>query len=227
MVDAVLLALEGVVFDTRELRRLSLSDALVEQGLAPTIDHDAADGPPRAAVERSLGLQAVEHDPVLVDLLIARTERSFSDRLATSGAAFCDGARAFVEDAAGAARLAVIANGRRSDAETMLRLSSLGDFFSVVVATDDTLNADAPGGAFRVALARLGKTRPVTLSRTLALEHGLAGIRAVRDSGITCVAIGPLEAHVAMEADTYVPTLAGHTLRSLEHFVRTGEEQVQ
>lgn len=227
MVDAVLLELEGVVFDTRELRRLSLRDALVEQGLAPTIDHDAADGTPRAAVERSLALQAADVDPVLVDLLIARAERSFSTRLAASGAALCDGARAFVEDAASAARIAVVTNARRSDADTMLRLASLGDVFSVVVAVDDVLNVDAPHGALRLALGRLGKTRPVTLKRTLALEHGSAGIRAARAAGVTCVAIGPLEAHVAMEADAYVPTLAGHTLRSLDHFVRTGEEQVQ
>jgi beta-phosphoglucomutase-like phosphatase (HAD superfamily) len=227
MVDAVLLELEGVVFDTRELRRLSLRDALVEQGLAPTIDHDAADGLPRAAVERSLGLQAVEHDPVIVDLLIARAERSFSGRLAASGAALYDGARAFVEDAASVARVALVSNARRSDADTMLRLAALGDFFTAVVTVDDTMNADAATDALRLALGRLGKTRPVTLKRTLALQHSLAGIRAARAAGITCVAVGPLEAHVAMEADAYVSTLAFHTLRSLDHFVRTGEEQVQ
>src|SRR3954471_13182467 len=98
MVDAVLLELEGVVFDTRELRRLSLRDALLEQGLAPTIDVDAVDGStPRGAVERSLALQALEYDDVLLDLLAARAERAFSSRLAASGAAPSDGARALVE----------------------------------------------------------------------------------------------------------------------------------
>lgn len=228
MVDAVLLELEGVVFDTRELRRLSLRDALVEQGLAPTIDHDAIDGStPRAAVERSLELQALAHDPVLVDLLIARAERSFSNRLATSGAALCEGARAFIENAASVARLAIVATTRRADAETMLRLSSLADFFSVMVTADDVLNVDASDELLRLALGRLGRNRPVTLKRTLALQHAMASIRAMRGGGITCVAVGPLEAHVAMEADAYVATLAGHTLRSLDHFVRTGEEQVQ
>ena len=228
MVDAVLLELEGVVFDTRELRRLSLRDALVEQGLAPTIDHDVVDGAtPRAAVERSLALQGVEHDPVLVDLLIARVERGFSNRLGTSGAALCDGARLFIEDAAGTARLAVVTHARRSDAEIMLRLSSLGDLFSVVVTADETLSAHPSDEGLKLALARLGKTRPILAKRTLALGHGLAAIRAARAGGITCVAVGELEAHVAMEADAYVPTLAGHTLRSLDHFVRTGEEQVQ
>src|ERR1700742_4502273 len=103
MVDAVLLELEDVVFDTRELRRSSLRDALLEQGLAPTIDHDAVDGStPRAAVERSLALQALDQDDVLLGILTARVERAFTSRLAASGAGLCDGARAFIEDAAGA-----------------------------------------------------------------------------------------------------------------------------
>ena len=228
MVDAVVLELEGVVFDTRELRRLSLRDALVEQGLAPTIDHDDVDGAtPRAAVERSLALQAVEYDQVLVDLLIARVERTFSNLLGTSGAAFCDGARSFIEDAAAGARLAVVTSARRADVEVMLRLSSVGDLFRVVVTADDTLSAHPSHEALQLALGRLGKTKPILAKRTLALAHGLSAIRAARDGGITCVAVGELEAHVAMEADAYVPTLAGHTLRSLDHFVRTGEEQVQ
>jgi beta-phosphoglucomutase-like phosphatase (HAD superfamily) len=65
------------------------------------------------------------------------------------------------------------------------------------------------------------------MKRTLALEHALAGIRAARGAGITCVAVGPLAAHVAIEADAYVLSLAPHTIRSLDHFVRTGEEHVQ
>jgi beta-phosphoglucomutase-like phosphatase (HAD superfamily) len=228
MVDAVLLELEGVVFDTRELRRLSLRDALLEQGLAPTIDHDAIDGfTPRTAVERSVALQALEADEVLLGILTARVERAFSSHLAASGAALCDGAQRFIEDAAGTARLAIVTTARRSDVDVLLRLASLGDYFSVVVAAEDALDPKPSAQAHGLALARLGKRRPVVMKRTLALEHGTAGIRAARGSGITCVAVGPLAAHVAMEADAYVPTLATHTLRSLDHFVRTGEEQVQ
>lgn len=228
MVDAVLLELEGVVFDTRELRRLSLRDALLEHGLAPTIDPDAIDGAtPRAAVERSLALQSVDHDDVLVGILTDRVERAFSKHLATSGAALCDGAYAFVENAAASARLAIVTSSRRSDVDTMLRLAALADYFSVVVAAEDVLEDKPSSEAHRLALGRLSKQRPVTLKRTLALEHGLVGIRAARNAGITCVAIGPLEAHIAIEADAYVPSLAAHTIRSLDHFLRTGEEQVQ
>ena len=67
------------MFDTRELRRLSLRDALLEQGLAPTIDHDV-DRRIAAARRgrRSLALQALEHDDVLLDLVALRAERAFS-----------------------------------------------------------------------------------------------------------------------------------------------------
>jgi beta-phosphoglucomutase-like phosphatase (HAD superfamily) len=228
MVDAVLLELEGVVFDTRELRRLSLRDALIEQGLPPTIGRDAIDGStPRATVERCLAQQALNHDQVLLDLVASRLERAFSNRLATSGAALSPGAREFVEDAAGSARLAVVTSARRADADTMLRLASLADLFSVVITADDTLDAKPSDEAHRLALARLGRRRPITLTRTLALEHGVSGIRAARRAGLTCVAVGPVAAHVAMEADAFVPTLAGQTIKSIDHFVRTGEEQVQ
>ncbi|HEY4305761.1 MAG TPA: HAD family hydrolase [Gemmatimonadaceae bacterium] len=228
MVDAVLLELEGVVFDTRELRRLSLRDALVEQGLAPSIDHDAIDGStPRAAVERSLAVQALAHDDVLLGILVDRVERAFSGHLAASGAALCEGAQTFVQNAAASARLAIVTSARRSDVDTMLRLASLADYVSVIVAAEDALEQKPSTEGHRLALGRLSKRRPVTMKGTLALEHGLSGIRAARESGITCVAIGPLAAHIAMEADAYVPTLATHTIRSLDHFVRTGEEQVQ
>lgn len=228
MVDAALIELEGVVFDTRELRALSLRDALLEHGLEPAIERESIDGwPPRISVERSLALQAVKYDEVLVDIVTSRAERAFSTRLATSGAAFCENARMFVENAAGNARLAIVTGARRGDVDTMLRLSSLADYFSVIVAAEDLLDAKPASEGHRLALGRLGKRRPIVLKRTIALEHGLPGIRAARDAGITCVAIGPLSAHIAMEADAYVGSLAGQTLRSLDHFVQTGEEQVQ
>ena len=122
MVDAALLELEGVVFDTRDLRRLSLRDALLEHGLSPAVDHEAVDGwTPRVGVERSLALQGIKYDEVLIDIVTARAERAFSTRLATSGAAFCDHARAFVENAAGSARLAIVTNARRGAKRDMIR----------------------------------------------------------------------------------------------------------
>jgi len=228
MVDAVVLELEGVVFDTRELRRLSLCDALLEQGFAPTFSQDDVDElAPRAAIERSLASQDVTYDDVLLDLLLAGVDRAFSSRLTSSGAALCNGAQAFIENAAASARLAVVTNARRADVDTMLRLASLGDFFTAVITAEDSLEAKPSSESYRLGIARLAKRRPVTLKRTLALEHGLTGIRAARAAGITCVAVGLLPANVAMEADAYVPVLAGQTIRSLDHFIRTGEEKVQ
>jgi beta-phosphoglucomutase-like phosphatase (HAD superfamily) len=120
-----------------------------------------------------------------------------------------------------------VTNAMRGDVDTMLRLASLADRFSVIVAAEDVLDAKPSSEGYRIALGRLSKRRPIVAKRTLALEHGSAGIRAALVAAITCVAVGPLPAHVAIEADAYVPTLAGQTLRSLDHFVQTGEEQVQ
>ena len=224
MVEAALLELEGVVFDTRELRRLSVRDALVEHGLMVTLDIEAIDGwPTRHAVEASLARQRVPSDPVLVDLVTMRAERAFSSRLATSGAALCPGARQFIESAASATRLAVVSRARRGDADTMLRLASLADAFTTVVTADDLIDGKPSGEGHRLAIERLSRRRTITARQSIALEHGVAGIRAARDAGIRCVAAGVLAAHVAMEADAYVPSLEGVTMRTIEDLIRAGE----
>ncbi len=70
MVDAALLELEGVVFDTRELRRISLQDALADHGLGSLIDEDVVDGlVPRAGVVAALAKQGIDRDNVLIDLI--------------------------------------------------------------------------------------------------------------------------------------------------------------
>ena len=76
MVDAVLLELEGVVFDTHELRRIALQDALLDRGLASTVDHDQLHGfGPRAAAAAALAKQGVAQDEVLLDLVALSAER--------------------------------------------------------------------------------------------------------------------------------------------------------
>jgi beta-phosphoglucomutase-like phosphatase (HAD superfamily) len=152
-----------------------------------------------------------------------RAERAFSSRRATSGAALCPGARQFIENAAGATRLAVVTRARRGDADTMLRLSSLGDAFTTVVTADDLIDAKPSGEGHRLAIERLSKRRTTTARQSIALENGVAGIRAARDATVRCVAIGPLGAHVAMEANAYVPSLEGVTMRALETLIRAGE----
>ena len=55
-----------------------------------------------------------------------------------------------------------------------------------------------------------GEPRPI-----VAVEDGLPGIRAARAAGIPCVVVGDVPAHVALEADGYLPSIAGLTAARL------------
>lgn len=228
MVDAALLELESVVFDTRELRRTSMRDALLDHGLASTVDMDVIDGvSTRAAASAALAMQGIDHDDVLIDLVALRAERAFSSQLSARGPMLRDGALDFVREASAVVRLAVVTRARRADVDTMLRLSSLSDFFAVVVAAEDALDAKPAADSYRVALDRLNRLRTVSTAHTIAIEDGAAGVRAARSAGVRCVVVGPLPAHVAMEADAYVASLVGQTIRGLDHLSRPGQERVQ
>lgn len=228
MVDAVLLELEGVVFDTRELRRKALHDALLEQGLASTVDADRLDGfTPRAAAKAALDRQAVPHDEVLLDLVALRAERAFAARLATGGAALCEGALDFVREVAALVRVAVTTRAKRADAETMLRLASLTEFFAMIVSADDVADPKPSNETHLLAMQRLGRQRPLTVGAVIAIEDGEPGIRAARAAGLRCVAVGPISAHVAMEADAYVSSLINQSIRTLDQLSTPGQERVQ
>lgn len=205
MVDVALLELEGVVFDTRELRAASLRDAMAAHGL-----NDVADA-----------------DDVLADLIALRAARAFATRLATGGIALLPEARAFIESAANSARLAVVTRATRSEVDTMIRLAGLESAFTVVVCADDVLSGKPSPDCYNLALDRLGRQRPVAQGAVLALEDGANGIRAARAAGVRCIAVGSVAAHVAIEADAYVDSLEGHTLASLDRLSRPGMERVQ
>jgi beta-phosphoglucomutase-like phosphatase (HAD superfamily) len=73
----------------------------------------------------------------------------------------------------------------------------------------------------------LKRQRPVARGAVLALEDGALGIRAARAANVRCIAVGPISAHIAMEADAYVPSLQGQSLASLDELSRPGQERVQ
>lgn len=230
MVDVVLVELEGVLFDTRELRRAALGDALAAHGLDAAFDIDVVDGWPTSAAVRAVVASRIDGgDEVLADLITLRAERAFAARLAMGGAAMGDGARAFAEHAAASARLAAVTRARRDDAEAMLRLAGISDLFTAVVTGDDVFDAKPAPASYAIALERLRKQRgaEVKPSSTLAIEDGVAGCRAARAASLRCVAVGPMPAHAALEADAYVDSLVGHSVRTLDELSRRRQERVQ
>lgn len=192
------------------------------------IDTSRLDGESqRAAVLAAFAAQGAPPDEVMADLVALAAERTFSSRLGLRGAALREGALDFVREAAGTTRLAVVTRARRADADTLLRLAQLDAFFNVIVTADDVLDAKPGPEGYRIALERLAKMRPVDPRSAIAIEDGGPGIRAARAVGVRCIAVGPLPAHVAIEADAYVPSLESQTVRSLDQLSRPGQERVQ
>ena len=193
MVDVALIELEGVVFDTRAPRYEGLREAFIAQGLDVALVPDIVDGlAPRAAVVATLANASMTADDVLVDLLTVRAERAFSRRLAVGGVGLRPGARAFIQAAAGKARLASVTRAIRADADAMLRLAGLDTTFTIVVCADDTLDIKPAADGYELALERLKRQRPFARGAVLALEDGAPGIRAARAANIRCAAVGPL-----------------------------------
>lgn len=205
MVDVVLFELEGVVFDTREIREASVRESMAALGLRDDS----------------------EVDDVLADLVALRAARAFSTHIATRGLEMPPGARALIEAAAATARLGVVTRAGRTEAEAMIRLAGLENAFTVTVCADDALAAKPSAAGYNLALDRLGRQRPVAQGAVLALEDGTPGIRAARAAGARCIVVGAVPAHVAIEADAFVDSLEGHTLASLDRLSRPGVERVQ
>lgn len=227
MVDAALIEIEGVLFDTRASRRTSLRDALLEHGFAIAPDADLVDGlAPRAAAAATLRAASVPHDEIALDLIALSAERTFAASCTLGGVALMPGALDFVRESVALARLAVVTRARRSEADGLLRLASLEELISTVITADDVLDGKPCAEGHRRALERLARQRSVNERAVIVLEDAAPGIRAARRAGLRCVAVGALPAHLAMEADAYIASLVGHSVRSLDPLTRSGKERV-
>ncbi|MDQ6827690.1 MAG: HAD family hydrolase, partial [Gemmatimonadota bacterium] len=165
------------------------------------------------AVRAALDAAGVTRDDVGIELLTARAEREFASGLA-SGAALMPGATDLIAAAQGRVRLALVTRAARHAVDPLLALAGIDGAFECVVTSDDTLDAKPNPAPYRRAIERLSRRRAVVLSRALALEDGLAGIRSARAAGVRCIAVATAP-FVALEADACVDSLAGQTIDSL------------
>jgi hypothetical protein len=97
----------------------------------------------------------------------------------------------------------------------VLSLARVEHLFTCVVAAEDAAPKPSPE-PYRLALARLQRARArVVRGTVVAVEDGLPGIRSARAAGLATVVVGDVPAHVALEADGYVASIAGLTAESL------------
>jgi len=220
MADAVLLDWEGLITDTTESRRAALALALAEVGVA--LDEEAYDDRFAGRSLRSIVASALEWragDDTLVELVTLRAQRELGARLA-QGFAVEPHVMRLIEHAQLRAPVAVVTAAGRDETDAALRLAGLRDSFSAIVSADD-LPGDAPSRAqFEAVLTHLERRRasPLARERVLALATTRPGILAAREAGIRTIAVGT-PAHVAVEADGALASLAGATLDTLDALV--------
>ena len=217
MLDTVLLELEGVIADTGEARRDAISAALRADDIqlqgaeyrdlcAGLAFDDAVH-----AAYRNAGRAG---DETAIALAAHRAERAYRAYIG-KGLTLVEGARETLERLHDSVRLALVTRSPRNDAMFVLSLARMEHLFTCVVAAEDAPPKPSPE-PYKLALARLQRARArVVRGTVVAIEDGLPGIRSARAAGLATVVVGDVPAHVALEADGYVASIAGLTAESL------------
>jgi HAD superfamily hydrolase (TIGR01509 family) len=216
---AVLLEFEGVVADTFRARRDALASALATEGIILSDDEylGLCAGWPNAAAVRAVAQRRKRVlDETTLELLAHAADKACSAHVG-KGVVLVDGARPTLERLAVHTRLGVVSRLRRSDLDALIAMAKLDHVFSFVIGAEDATPGKPDPRPYAVALARLRRLHPDTSARScLALEDGIAGIRAAHAAGLRCLAVGTLPAHVALEADGWLPSIAGLDMSALE-----------
>jgi HAD superfamily hydrolase (TIGR01509 family) len=228
MLDTVLLELEGVIADTGEARRDAIFAALRADGVKlPESEYRdlcaglSFDDAVRAAF-RSGGRG---RDETAIALAAHRAERAYRAYIG-KGLTLVEGARETLERLHDSVRLALVTRAPRNDAMFVLSLARVEHLFTCVVAAEDAPAKPSPE-PYRLAIGRLQRARArVVRGTVVAVEDGLPGVRSARAAGLATVVVGDVPAHVALEADGYVPSIAGLTAESLLSLVAPRNEPI-
>ena len=228
MLDTVLLELEGVIADTSEARRDAVFAALRADGISlPDAEYRelcAGLGFEEAirAVHRNAGGAA---DETAISLSAHRAERAYRAYIG-KGLTLVEGARETLERLHDSVRLALVTRSPRNDAMFVLSLARVEHLFTCVVAAEDALPKPSPE-PYKLAIARLQRARArVARGTAVAIEDGLPGVQSARAAGLATVVVGDVPAHVALEADGFVPSIAGLTAEAVLSLVAPRNEPI-
>src|SRR5687767_7733918 len=228
MLDTVLLELEGVIADTSEARRDAVFAALRADGISlPEAEYRelcAGLGFEEAirAVHRNDGRPA---DETAISLAAHRAERAYRAYIG-KGLTLVEGARETLERLHDSVRLALVTRSPRNDAMFVLSLARVEHLFTCVVAAEDAPPKPSPE-PYKLAMARLQRARArVARGTAVAIEDGLPGVQSARAAGLSTVVVGDVPAHVALEADGFVPSIAGLTAEGLMSLIAPRNEPI-
>lgn len=217
MLDTVLLELEGVIADTAEARRDAIVASLHADGvsLPPASYRDLCAGLSfEAGIRAAFRALAGPVDETTVALATLRAERAYRAYIG-KGLTLVEGARETIERLHETVRVGLVTRAPGRDAMFVLSLARMDHLFSCVVAAEDAPAKPSPE-PYRLALARVQRARArVVRGTVVALEDGRPGVQSARAAGLPSVIVGDIPAHVAMDADACLPSIAGLTAEHL------------
>lgn len=203
---------EGVFVETTTARWSALASALAAEGL--TLDDPTWDEVRQLAVEpaaeRARRRLGAPDDPTAVTLATLRAEQAFADRIAR-GITVAPALLPTLERLASVARLAIVSRASRHEVEALLDRAGCAGWFRPIIshrhAAQDRLGATA----WSRALEQTQALFPSQSLRPFVIDTDVEMIRAARRAGLGTILIGPMPAHEALEADTWLESLADLT----------------
>lgn len=211
-VPVLLVEFEGVLADTAALRAGALAEALAADGITLNADllQLAAGRATEDAVRRIREAAGAPDDPTALELTRLRAERTFAER-AGKGLVVDRGARLALEKLSTFARLALVTRASRREVEFVLGLAGLEAIFRPIVTLEDATPPKPARTPYAAALSRVAELFPGQVIRGMAIEDHVAGVRTARELGLLTVIVGPVQPQEAMEADSWVESLADLT----------------
>lgn len=211
-VPVLLVEFEGVLADTAALRTGALTEAFAADGinLDAALLELASGRTTEDAVRRIREAAGAPDDPTALELARLRTERAFAAR-AGKGLAVDRGARPALEKLSTFARLALVTRASRREVEFVLGLAGLEALFRPIVTLEDASPPKPARAPYAVALQRVAELFPGQVLRGLAVEDHVSAVRTAREMGMPTVMVGAVQPQDAMEADSWVESLADLT----------------
>jgi len=178
---ALLLDLDGVLFDSEPLHRLAWERCLAERGVSLPPDWY---GPMRGQSLLDVAAALAGLAPGFPPAAVAARKSALYRELA-AGLPPSPGVAETLRELG--ARAAVVSAAPREDVLVLLRGSPLEDLMEVVVTGDDVARPKPHPEGYLLALRRLGETA----ARCAAVEDSEPGVRSAAAAGLRVVAVSP------------------------------------
>ncbi|MEN9790603.1 MAG: hypothetical protein RLZZ63_261 [Gemmatimonadota bacterium] len=201
---------EGILIETAPARRAALTAAFAADGL--TLDDATWNQVRSLAVEsaaaRARRLLGAPEDPTAVTLATLRAEQAFADRVAR-GIAVAPALLSTLERLSAVARLAIVSRAARREIDTLLERAGCAGLFRPILGADD-LTQGLPVAWTRV-VSQTQALSPGQRLQPYVVSDSLETVREGRRAGLGTILVGAAPAHEAIEADTWIASLADLT----------------